>query len=216
MARQFYFVLGISRDTDAHQIKDVYRRLVKHYHAGPSKQSDTISSPGVRRKRSDKLVKQPNYHVEIESKPLLKSGRRSPLSIQKDPPHWPENKDSKRLFSELDEFFEGWIPGIYSSGKGASRQKDLFVELLLTPAEAHSGGMIPLRVPVERTCLTCHGTGLSGLLSCQTCHGDTGVVEYDSIEISIPPGVIDGTVVKLPLQDIGLPNADLNVLVTVQ
>lgn len=126
-----------------------------------------------------------------------------------------KNETRRGLFAELDDLLEGWVPGIYTHGRGASRHKDLYVELVLSPAEAEVGGIIPLKVPVERTCAGCEGSGFAGMFSCEACNGSGKLVEYDDIKISIPSGVNDGTVVKLPLGDVGLPGINLTVLVTV-
>ncbi|MGA1873898.1 MAG: hypothetical protein ACMUHY_09540, partial [Thermoplasmatota archaeon] len=49
--------------------------------------------------------------------------------------------------------------------------KDLYVELILTPAEAYSGGLYTLEVPVHEVCPVCGGSGFHDLLTCPECRG---------------------------------------------
>ncbi len=227
MARNLYVVLGISRDADLRQVKSAYRRLVKLYHPDccqppPEKfleikeAYDVLSNPELRSQHDKDLrAQKPTSQVEIEAETMVRPRYRAPSMMDLGSPMRRRSEQS-RFFAELDEFFEGWVPGFFTQGRGASQHKDLYVELVLSPAEATSGGTIPLKIPVERTCVNCDGTGFLGLLSCDTCRGNGRVVEYDDIKISIPSGVADGIMVKLSLGDIGLPGIDLNVLVTIK
>ena len=227
MARNLYVVLGISRDADLRQVKSAYRRLVKLYHPDycqppPEKfleikeAYDVLSNPELRSQHDKSLrVQKPTSQVEFEAETMVRPRYRAPAMMDLGSPMRRRSEQS-RFFAELDEFFEGWVPGFFTQGRGASRHKDMYVELVLSPAEAALGGIIPLKVPVERTCINCNGAGFLGLLSCEACRGNGQVVEYDDIKISIPSGVMDGIIVKLSLEDIGLPGIDLNVLVTVR
>jgi molecular chaperone DnaJ len=227
MARDLYLVLGISRDADLQQVKSAYRRLIKLYHPDYCQQPtdkflevkeayDVLSNQKLRSQHDKNLqTRKPTSKVEIESETLVRPKYQAPAMMDLGCPIRPGNEQS-RFFAELDEFFEGWVPGFFTQGRGASRHKDMYVELVLSPAEAELGGIIPLKVPVERTCISCNGTGFLGLLSCEVCRGSGHVVEYDEIKISIPSGVTEGITVKLSLDDIGLPGIDLNVLVTVR
>ena len=104
---------------------------------------------------------------------------------------------------------------MFTSGHRASRQKNLYVELILDPEEATRGGLFPLQIPTEQACRQCEGSGYQGELSCQTCHGRGRSVSYHEIEVSVPPGVTRGTEARISLGDIGLNGVDLIVLVTV-
>ena len=50
---------------------------------------------------------------------------------------------------------------------------------------------------VERTCPTCHGAGRVISDPCDTCHGEGRVEERKAVEVKIPPGVDDGTRIRL-------------------
>ena len=50
---------------------------------------------------------------------------------------------------------------------------------------------------VERTCPTCHGRGEVIEEPCKSCHGDGRVDERKTISITIPPGVDEGTRIRV-------------------
>jgi len=223
MARNFYVVLGVSRDADPHEIKRAYRNLVKRFHPDRGlhpadkfmevqEAYQNLLDPDTRRRHDLQIGER-----APRSKPSIAvthTVRTAPPARPAEPLAAGEQKPGD-LFAEVDEFFAGFVPGIFSTGRGASRKKDLYVELELTPMEAGAGGMFPLEVPVERACPQCRGRGVQDLLICAECRGQGRVVEYHQIQITAPPGVEDGEVQRIPLTDIGLPKANLVVLVTV-
>ncbi|RMF08044.1 MAG: molecular chaperone DnaJ [Alphaproteobacteria bacterium] len=50
---------------------------------------------------------------------------------------------------------------------------------------------------VERTCPTCHGTGAVIANPCTVCHGQGRVHKERTLSVKIPPGVDDGTRIRL-------------------
>ncbi|MBN2494709.1 MAG: J domain-containing protein [Deltaproteobacteria bacterium] len=224
MAQDFYVVLGVSRDADLRQIRSAYRQLVKIYHpdAAPQpperflevKQAYETLKDAESRQAHDSML-ETGRSRRAHGEPLVVSrSERAPAVARSDRSRLQE--EAEGLFTELDEFFAGWIPGLFTRGRTASRQKDLYVELVLSPAEARTGGMIPLSIPVETPCDECGGLGIQQALSCPACRGRGRLVDHHQIEISVPPGVTDGTQARLSLADIGLPKVDLIAYVTVE
>ncbi len=224
MARNFYVVLGVSRDADLEQIRSAYRRLVKLYHPDAQPQPadkfielrqayEALNDPDNRQAHDENLPKEQGVTTPDSSEPMIVSHRRKPLRAKQRRVH-PLKEQRQGKFSELDDFFAGWVPGLFREGRQVSRHKDLFVELVLSPAEAQAGGMIPLQVPVELSCPDCKH-GLQSGLVCNSCKGRGRVVEHHGIEISVPPGVEDGTRASLPLSEVGLPKVNLIALVTI-
>jgi hypothetical protein len=82
----------------------------------------------------------------------------------------------------------------------------LDAELVLSAAEVERGGVVRLGLPVFRTCPRCGGTGDDWLYPCSTCD-HRGVVETEvPVRVHIPPRVWDGTMLELPLRDVGIYN----------
>jgi molecular chaperone DnaJ len=67
-------------------------------------------------------------------------------------------------------------------------------------------------------CPMCHGTGRRIKESCDTCHGTGSIRRTKKIQVTIPPGVEDGAVLRVPRQGIpsaaGGPSGDLFVQVS--
>ncbi|HOX44059.1 MAG TPA: DnaJ domain-containing protein [Myxococcota bacterium] len=217
--RDFYVVLGVSRDADPGEIKTAYRRLVKLYHpdAAPcapvdkfievQDAYDCLSDPETRGQHDQALEgsgAQAGDRVRVKKRAATRA-REVPRGEPPGPSVW----------SELDDFFAGWVPGVFGAGPDAAREKDLYAELVLSRQEARAGGMLPLQIPVEQGCAECRGT-LAGPVGCPVCHGRGRVVDYHTIEVSVPPGVDDGTLARIPLTDLGLRKVSLLLLVSIQ
>ncbi len=220
LTRDFYVVLGVSRNADPGEIKTAYRRLVKLYHPDTSPCEpvdrflevqdayDCLSDPEAREQLDQALegaAGQAGTPVRVGQRRRPARAREVPRGAAPGPSVW----------SELDDFFAGWVPGVFGPGPDAAREKDLYVELVLTREEARAGGMLPLQIPVEQTCVECKGSLTAGL-GCPVCRGRGRVVDYHTIEVSVPPGVDDGTVARIPLTDLGLRKVTLLLLVSVE
>jgi hypothetical protein len=114
----------------------------------------------------------------------------------------------------VDEFFSGFLPAFFERGK-ATAAKDLYLEVILSPAEAAKGGLFPITVPVFEPCPRCHRAGLWEEFFCPICSG-RGVVRAErGFSLSIPPHVSHGTQISLSTEDIGLSRVILNILVLI-
>ncbi len=206
MGSNIYVILGVSRDADLPRIRRAYRRLVRQYRPALTAGTEVEPTPDERDQDQDQDQVRPAPPTEAirqvtAQRPVTAPPSRRALALRR------ERTDS------VDEFFGGWVPGILTSGRTASRRKDLYVELILEPDEAARGGLFPLQVPVEALCPACDGSGFHGRIACPECHG--GRIDHHEIEISVPPRVRHGQRANLSLEDIGLPDVELNVLVSI-
>jgi molecular chaperone DnaJ len=229
MARNFYVVLGVSRDADPSQIREAHRRLVRIHHPDTGSGSaerftevqqayETLSDESQRRLYDETLPDLPKG-ARPHAEPLVSSPRPTQRRIpvgREVPARSPFQSMTDGLWSAVDEFFEGFVPGFITTGRTASRRKDLYVEVILEPDEAARGGLFPLEIPVREPCDNCAGRGYVGAFLCPSCRGNGTVKGRREVEISMPAGVTDGTTARLSLEDIGLSGVDLNVLVSVR
>ena len=80
-----------------------------------------------------------------------------------------------------------------------SWSRGLVIELVLSPEEAHYGGVMPLQVPISHPCDYCGGSGEDWPYACQSCDGTGVFQEYYLVELDIPPGLRHGQVYEVPV-----------------
>ncbi len=213
MARDYYIVLGVSKDANLEKIKRAYRRIAKKYHpdTGGSaedrekfleiKEAYETLADEASRKRYDQELEKKGSRLRISNLPEVVRQRSSFLH------------EIDSLFSPVDDFFSGFLPGFFK--RREQRGKDLYVEAILSPAEATRGGLIPMTVPVIEPCPRCGARGMWNGFFCPVCHGYGRVQEERHFSLSVPPHVRHGTEVRVSMADIGLNDTYLNITILI-
>ena len=65
-------------------------------------------------------------------------------------------------------------------------------ELRLSNRQAQRGAIVPLDLPLKRTCRCCGGRGEVWTEPCSSCLGTGDSLLHHPIRVSVPPGVSDG------------------------
>jgi len=215
MAKDYYIVLGVGRGASPGQIKEAYRRIAKQFHpdlahspSGAEKfievkeAYDTLADAEKRRRYDDELRR-----------------HNSPLRIMRVPDIVRDRRRSYEEFAQLgslvDEFFEGLLPGFCPKPRFRPPEKDIYLEVVLSPRESREGGLFPIRFPVLEPCPRCADAGLPDEFFCPACFGCGSVSTDREFSLSIPPHTSSGTAVSLSLEDIGLRGVQLHVEVQV-
>ena len=181
--KDYYQMLGVSRDASSATIKRAYRRLAKKFHP------DIASEGSV----PDFLELQAAFETLTDSERRRRYDETLGGSERPEPHSWsyvrsPAVGDLRRPFQ----------PGSLSG------------EILLTRAEARAGGVLPLEIPVSATCQVCDGTG-GALFDCDRCQGDGMISRRLPVPVSIPPGVRNGEVFQVATDDPTVPSIFLTV-----
>ncbi len=217
MQKDYYIVLGVSRGADTNKIKKAYRRIAKEQHPDASGTETTSEkfmeiknayetlSDDSRRQAYDRELARQHSPLRINRAPELIRRRRSAY----------RKMDSYR--SAADEFFEGLVSGFFPDyfEKSRPRGKDLYLEVILSEAEAFQGGLFPLSLPVLEPCPRCGASGFEDYFFCPGCYGRGRVRTERQFSLSIPPHVRHGTHIRLSLEDIGLRNVSIDVVVLI-
>jgi DnaJ-class molecular chaperone len=214
MVADHYIALGVSRDADLTKIKRAYRLVVKKYHPDVTQSSEEAErfleireayetlADEEKRHKYDQALGRRDTGLRVSNAPDVIRGRRA----------FVEHLEPFR--SPADEFFEGLIPGFFTKERRAT-SKDLYFEAILSPSEARNGGLYPITVPVIEPCPRCTKSGLWGDFFCPVCFGYGGVRSDRQLSLSIPPNVKHDTSIRISMEDIGLRNVYLNVIVRI-
>ena len=229
--RDYYEVLGVAKSASADEIKTAYRKLARKYHPdvnpGDKSAEDKfkeineayeVLSDADKRKRYDQLGQ--NWKAGEEFRP---------------PPGWEGARgggvgDFSDLFGGgggrsggFSDFFESLFGGRRSASGGAGfalRGQDVEAEIALTLEESHRGVKRNITLQAMETCTDCRGTGMKDNDVCVTCRGAGFIRRPKSLEVTIPAGVRDGSVIRLAGQgepgSNGAPAGDLYLHIRVR
>lgn len=229
--RDYYEVLGVSKTATEAEIRKAYRMLARKHHpdVNPGDKSandkfkeineayDVLSDPD-KRKRYDQLGS--NWKAGSDFTP---------------PPGWEAagagfdgfdgfaGAAGQGSAGGFSDFFESLF-GRRHSGRGGAgfrmRGNDVDAEITLNLEEAHHGAKRNISLKAPETCPTCGGSGKKDGKTCPACRGTGAIVRPKSLEVTIPPGVRAGSVIRLAGQGEpggnGGPAGDLFLQVRIQ
>jgi len=183
--KDFYGILGVSRDASTAAIKRAYRRLAKKYHPDV----DAVRPPDELRE----------LQAAYETLADAEQRRRYDETLKQ---------------GEGDQFRSLAWSFVRSPAAGDLRRPirpgSLSGEILLTPKEAGAGGVLALDVPISATCPACEGTG-GFVFDCGRCSGEGKIERRFPVPLRIPANVQEGTVFQVAVDDPSV----LSILLTV-
>jgi molecular chaperone DnaJ len=169
MARDYYEILGVSRDADKEEIKRAYRRLARKYHPDVNKEDG-----------AEERFKEINRAYEVLSEPETRSryDRFGEAGVGSAAGAGFQDMGDVGGFADIFEsFFSGFSGGMGSTGRrrgGPARGDDLRLDLKLDFREAVFGGEKEIRISHLETCATCSGSGAKPGTRPRTCSTCTG------------------------------------------
>jgi molecular chaperone DnaJ len=216
MPRDYYIILGITRTASPERIKQAYRQIAKRFHPDKSKSReaterflearnayDTLSDVDKRRDYDATLADQAKRRA---APPVRKTSGRNPEGFA------PRGGETRPAHDILKAFF----PGIFErGGEMQPPREDPCIEILLSPQEAMRGGSYPVTLQVAEPCRHCGGRGAGPFFDCPACRGRGRISSRQTFELSLPPGIRDGTTASLSLTNVGFAGTRLHVRVRV-
>src|SRR5881409_1719880 len=244
-SKDYYTVLGVSRDADDAELKKAYRNLARTYH--PDK------NPGD--KKAEERFKEANEAYGILSDPEKRAQYDRFGTVS-----GPGGVGDVGFGTIFEDLFEGFFGGAERGRRTRARRgDDLRYDLEITLEEAAEVLETKLRIPRLETCETCRGSGQEpgttpetcgtcrgqgqvrfsqGFLTvarpcpacggagslnrypCSTCRGEGRVARERMLTVTIPAGIAEGNQLRLTGEGEGglhgAPPGDLYVLVQIR
>ncbi len=227
--KDYYTILGVKRDASEQEIKRAYRRLARKYHPDVNPGDKTseakfkeineayeVLSDKEKRQKYDRFGDQWQYADQF-----AKAGAQ-------EMPSWDfaqggaqgfrfEEGDLDSLFGDL---FQGSSPGTSRRWSRSRRGRNINHPVEVTLEEAYYGTNRIISLGTGEPCSGCSGTGLIQNMPCSVCRGSGVVARLKRLEGKIPPGVKDGSRVRIAGKGepghIGGSSGDLYLVISVK
>ena len=184
LEKDFYAVLGVSKDATADEIKKKYRKLARELHPdkNPGNKESEERFKGVS-EAYDVLSDDAKRKEYDEARSLFAGGGYSPGGFGASGGGPQYNVNMEDLFGQDQGGFGDFLGGIFNrrgNAGGGTRTRqprrgaDLESSLTLSFDDALDGVTVPLRLSSDAPCTSCHGTGAkAGTVPrmCPTCDG---------------------------------------------
>jgi molecular chaperone DnaJ len=229
--KDYYFILGVPRTATARDILHAYRELAKLYHPDRAGSQGTatfqdiveayevLSDPERRRHYTESLSQFVDVTASAPPAPPVGNARPEPLipaqrrfRLYRQPePLVPEPMSLVSDFGTMSPSLDALSDHLLQNFMGRETTKavqltSLTVEVRLSPYEALHGVMVPLGIPVFVRCTVCGGSGRDWYTLCLSCQGQGMVETEHTVHVRIPPRVREGTMVEVPVHQLGMHN----------
>jgi molecular chaperone DnaJ len=173
--RDYYEVLGISRDASEREIAKAYRKLAVKFHPD--------SNPGDEEASHKFKEAAEAYEVLSDDQKRARYDRYGHAGLEGNGTHFSSAED---IFAAFGEFFGGGMFGdVFGRGGNRARKgADVRADLTLTLEEAATGVTKTIRFPRMVPCDHCEGTGAapgSDIVNCKTCGGRGQILQSAGI-----------------------------------
>lgn len=201
--KDYYSILGISRNASEREIKQAYRKLARQYHPDVNSgdksaeakfkqinEAYEVLSDKEKRRKYDQFGDQWQYADQFAQ------ARRQQTPFR----DFSQAGGQSFRFEEADlgSLFDGLFGGgIRRRQVRPRRGKDIRHPIEVTLEEAYHGTKRTITLQTEQPCPDCKGTGLMQNLPCSVCRGLGVVSGVKRLEVKIPSGVKNGSRVRV-------------------
>ncbi len=203
--KDYYQILGVSRNASEKEIKQAYRRLARKHHPdlNPGDKSAEARFKGInaayevlsnpeKRKKYDQFGDQWEY-AEQFAKAGGREGVRWDFGKGGTTFEYGDRSGFGDIFSSL--FGDAGIGS--RMRRGPQRGQDIESPIEVSLEEAYHGSARVIQLETEEPCTACGGTGKVGNRVCTICNGAGGKVIPKRLEVKIPAGVRDGSRIRI-------------------
>jgi molecular chaperone DnaJ len=196
--RDYYDVLGVSPGANADEIKRAYRQLARRYH--PDISGDDRTAAFLEVSQAFEVLR------DAERRRSYDAGRMTGIRAD-----WLTDEiaiDFPSVSNVLDRMRDSFF--------GGPPEATLSAEIIVSPQEAFWGALVPLHVPLRRTCPRCGGRGEVWSEWCLTCGGDGEVSATHEMRLRVPAGVREGARFRFRVAPSGAPTTSVEVRITIR
>lgn len=232
--KDYYKVLGVSKEATTDEIKKAFRKLARKYHPdvnpGDKKaevkfkeinEAYEVLSDTDKRKKYDTLG--PNWQEQFGPQ----FSRRGAYSR---PYRTAPGMDFDSGATGFSDFFEALFGRAGAGGMGGTRSSqeafrkrvgdNIEQPVEVTLPEAYMGASRTFNIQSTEVCPVCHGTGELGNRPCANCSGQGMVAKIKRIQVKIPAGVDNGSKIRVAGEGQpgigGGPRGDLYLVISVK
>ena len=216
--KDYYKVLGVSKNDSADDIKKAFRKLARKYHPDVN--------PGD--KKSEEKFKEINEAYEV----LSDADKRRKYDTLG--PNWQDQfgypsgagrRTSNFRGSPIDHNstgFSDFFEALFGRPTTATRRagEDIEQRVEVTLLEAYSGGMRTFNIQSTEPCPVCRGTRVVAGKACTNCNGLGIFARSKRLQVKIPAGVDNGSKIRVAGEGQpgsgGGPRGDLFLVISVK
>ncbi|MFH1382737.1 MAG: DnaJ C-terminal domain-containing protein [Chloroflexota bacterium] len=204
--KDYYSILGVKRDASEAEIKQAYRRLARKYHPDVNPGNTTaeamfkeVNEAYEVLSNKEKRQKYDQYGDKWQYADQFAKARAQGPFQNFSQQGTAQNFRFEDSDSDIDSLLSDLLRGFGGGRRGARPKRSLDIEypVEITLEEAYAGTSRLLTLQMEEPCPRCRGTGRIHTALCSTCRGTGAVLRPEQLEVKIPPGVRDGSRVRV-------------------
>lgn len=204
----YYETLGVPRAATTDEIKKAYRKLARKYHPDVNPNDKSAEE---KFKEISEAYEVLSDHGKRKRYDQLGAGWKAGADFTP-PPGWAPGEGFRVEYGDLGDIFgaagaggfSDFFETIFGARRGAPRGapfarrgRDIEAEMEINLEDAHRGATRAITTQSTASCPTCNGAGAVDNKPCPTCRGAGVVTRPKTLDVNIPAGVRDGSVIRL-------------------